>query len=178
MVGIARSPVIHDDALAVAIPMLRVPAGKRSTGAMNRCLVSLHGAHCKKCRGNPERNPFRTTRWLNSWCIVMIRHDESLWFIMMTHHDSSWWFIMMIIMMHRHESASWWCTIALQHEDSSKGFITMSHHDAWLWWCCWWWCIISMHHDYTSWWGILMIHHEAWSRWITLWPWEASFQSC
>jgi len=51
-----------EDALTVAIPMLRVPAWKNAMGAMNGSVASIHGAHAKKGHDNPERNSFRATR--------------------------------------------------------------------------------------------------------------------
>ena len=51
-----------DDALAVAIPILRVSAWKNAMGSMNISVTFMHDILGKKGHGSPERNPFRATR--------------------------------------------------------------------------------------------------------------------
>ena len=65
----------RDDALAVAVLMLRVSAWKHVTGAMNnvRWHLSIDGAHGRKGRENLECIPFRATQRL-----AMTNHHDLL----------------------------------------------------------------------------------------------------
>ena len=46
--GAVHVAVLFDNRVAVAIPMWRVSTWKNAIGAMNRCVVFIHGAHSKK----------------------------------------------------------------------------------------------------------------------------------
>ena len=60
---------------AATIPILRVLAWKNGMGTMNSCMAVIHGAHGRKGRGSPERNPFRDMAALKG--ILSWSHGDS-----------------------------------------------------------------------------------------------------
>jgi len=104
-----------------------VPAWKNAMGAINRCVVFIHGVHGRKGHDNPEMNPSIAARRF----IMMSHRDESSWSMTMEHHDASsqcpiiddsaWWAI-----VSRHGESIW--LIVMNENATSSWCISMVHH--------------------------------------------------
>ena len=76
-----------------AISMLRDSALKNATGAMNRCVASIHGANGKKAMAT-LKGILSGPHGDSSWSIIRMNHPSS-WWIIITHIDGLSWIIMM-----------------------------------------------------------------------------------